>query len=263
MKEIFERLGELAKGDDPHVLVTLVSARGHAPSDPGAKAIVLREGLCLGTIGGGKVEARAILKATELIEEENHGPCLMTWNLQTDIGMTCGGEVTFLFETFRPRRWEIAVFGAGHVSQALVRALLPLDCRVTCVDARAEWIAKLPTDPKLTALALPAPAEYVGKLSPKTHFVVMTQGHATDVPILHAIFTGFPEAPYIGVIGSSLKATKIRSELSTRGISAGLLERLRCPMGLPIGSNDPAEIAVSITAELLQIRDKVRATENG
>ena len=54
--------------------------------------------------------------------------------------MTCGGEVTFLFEGHHAVGWNIVVFGAGHVGQALTRALLPLPCRVAVIDHRAEWV---------------------------------------------------------------------------------------------------------------------------
>ena len=66
-------------------------------------------------------------------------------NLRKDIGMTCGGEVALFFEVYHPDLvWHIVVFGAGHVGQKLCRFLAELDCRVTCVDTRADWLEKLP-----------------------------------------------------------------------------------------------------------------------
>ncbi len=246
---------ELEESGVAFVVVTMVSARGHAPQDPGAKAIVTADGIHWGTVGGGKVEARAIVHARQMIEGKTSNPELIVWNLQRDIGMTCGGEVTYLFEHHSRPSWKIAVFGAGHVAQALVRALEPLECSVICVDARKEWVDRLPSSTKLQALCEPDPRAIVEKLSEDTSFVVMTQGHATDVPILEAIFGKFPNARYVGVIGSDVKALKIKSELRARGVTEELVARLRTPIGLPIGSNHPAEIAISIVAELLQVRD--------
>ena len=277
------------------VTITLVASRGSAPQDPGAKAIVTEKGLHWGTVGGGKIEARAIQFARALISsgspqdpspaqakssgpilvpdsksgpitvpdsksgprtvpDSKSGPRIVTWNLQTDIGMTCGGEVTYLFETHFPRHWKIVVFGAGHVSQALIRVLLTLECQIQCYDHRPEWLEKLPSSEKLTAVCIAQPEELVPQLHQRSFFVSVTQGHAMDVPILEKIFRHHPEAPYIGVIGSDLKAKRIRAELSARGVSDSLLQKLRCPMGLPLGSNSPAEIAISIAAELLQVR---------
>src|SRR4051812_24559559 len=123
MRDFFHRTAELSEKREPFVVVTLLSVRGGAPADPGAKAIVTRAGLDRGTVGGGKVEARAIAHALELIGRRASEPELLVWNLQRDIGMTCGGEVTMLFETHGADRWRVAVFGAGHVAQALVRVL--------------------------------------------------------------------------------------------------------------------------------------------
>jgi xanthine dehydrogenase accessory factor len=172
--------------------------------------------------------------------------------------MSCGGEVTFLFELYRPLSWKIAVFGAGHVAQALVRILEPLSCQLSCIDPRPEWINRLPVGKKnISSLVNPNPADTVKTFDAQTYFVVMTQGHATDRPILLEIFSHFPNAPYIGVIGSKVKAIKLRAELKESGISAIALKKLHCPMGLLIGGNDPHEIAISVAAQLLQIRETI------
>ncbi len=260
MKELLESLRGLHRHGTPHVMVTLLATRGEAPSFVGAKAVISDCGLVAGTIGGGKVESRVITHAKEwLLDNEKIPPQIITWNLQTDIGMTCGGECTFLFEKFRPQSWEIAVFGAGHVSQALVRALLNLDCRVHCFDSRQEWIDRLPVSDQLVAKVVAVPAEVVACLKPGTFFVIMTQGHATDVPVLAELYAHHAEIAYVGAIGSDLKARKLKSELAAKGISAGRLDSLRCPVGLPIGNNSPAEIAISICAELIQVRDRRRS----
>jgi len=81
-------------------------------------------------------------------------------------------------------------------------------------------------------------------------------GHAHDVPILAEIAKHAPDCPYVGVIGSEIKGQKIKKELGEMGISNAFIQKLRVPMGLPFGSNHPYEIAISIVAELLQVRDK-------
>ena len=247
---------ELDAAQTPFVLVTLVSARGHVPQEPGAKAVVTREGLRAGTVGGGKIEARAIAMAKELLEGRDREPRLVKWNLQKDIGMTCGGEAQLLFEIHDGGGWQIAVFGAGHVAQALVRTLVTLDCRVVCSDPRPEWREKLPASPRLRAFA--STEEAMAHSNESTFFVVMTQGHATDVPILTEIYQRFPRAPYVGVMGSAVKAKKMRQDLAANGVSARQLETLKCPIGFRIGGNTPAEISISVVSELLAERDSWR-----
>ena len=98
-------------------------------------------GLIAGTVGGGKVEAKALGLARDLIEQKA-ATRSVEWHLQKDVGMTCGGRVRLYFETFLASDWHIVIFGAGHVAQALIRTLLSLDCRITCVDPRADWLAQ-------------------------------------------------------------------------------------------------------------------------
>lgn len=181
---------------------------------------------------------------------------MVNWNLQRDIGMTCGGEVTFLFEVHHQSFWSVTIFGAGHVSQSLSRVLLPLSCQLTVVDTREEWINKLPEAVNLKTICTPHMFEEVKNFSSDTYFVLMTQGHAFDLPILEEIFKTHPQAPYIGVIGSDVKALKIKNELKEKKFPSDLISRLHCPMGLTLGTNHPQEIAISISAELIQIRDQ-------
>lgn len=260
----FHTAEELERNGVPFVIVTLTGVRGHAPQDVGAKALMTAQGLAFGTVGGGKVEAKCIATSKELLAKlpAPVDPLLVTWNLQRDVGMTCGGEVTYLFETHHRESWHIVVLGAGHVGQAVVRALERLECRVTCIDPRPEWIERLPRSPKIHPVLAEKPEEYLvaakarGEVSSKTFFAIMTKGHATDMPVLFTLFREFPDAAYLGVIGSDVKALKIRAELKASGIAESQVANLHSPIGLPIGSNDPEEIAISIVAELLQVRGR-------
>lgn len=256
----FEKALELEGNGISIVVVTLVASRGYAPQDPGAKAIVSKNGLEYGTVGGGKVEARAITHSQEILAQ-NKGPVEhVTWNLQRDIGMSCGGEVQFVFEKFIPpsseQNWTIAVFGAGHVAQALIRQLLELECKVICIDSRKEWLSKLPQSPRLKIVSCDQEKNAVAEIPQDAFCVVMTRGHATDLPVLETVFKrGLP--PYVGVIGSAVKAIRIKKDLEALGISAEAIKTLHCPMGISINNkNHPAEIAISISAELIQVRGR-------
>lgn len=251
---LWKECADLNQTGESFVMITMTAARGSAPQDPGAKMIVTKDGLHAGTVGGGKVEMAAIKKAQDLLASPNQRPPeTHTWNLQKDIGMSCGGEVTFVFESFKSSHWPIVIFGAGHVAQALTRLLSQLNCQVTCVDSREEWVQKLEG---IKAIHHSEPKEMVKTFSPKSFFLCMTMGHAHDVPILLEIAKHAPECPYVGVIGSEVKGIKIKKELSDLGVEKSFLSKLRVPIGLPIGSNHPYEIAISISAELLQEREK-------
>ncbi len=250
---VWKKASEL---NENFVQITLTNVRGGAPQDIGAKCLVTKDGLAFGTIGGGKVEMKAISYAQNLLNDTKSKKLeTLIWNLQTDVGMTCGGEVTFLFEVFKSDSWKIAVFGAGHVSQALVRVLMKLNCRLTVIDSRKDWLDKLPRDCGTIIHDL-RPETVVKSLSEDHFFISMTQGHAFDRPVLEEIFKNYPKSSYVGVIGSKQKAKVLRSELKNNGVSEEFLSGLRIPIGLPIGKNNPEEISISIAAELLEERDK-------
>ncbi len=254
---IYEQLVALETEGVPFVLVTLVEALGSTPQDTGAKLLATAEGLHAGTVGGGKVEAAALKLAAEILSEPRPAPRFVSWTLKGDVGMTCGGSVKFYLEPHAgSRAWNIAVFGAGHIAQALLPVLLPLPCTVTCIDTRAEWLGRLPRAHNVKVVHAEAPEAAVASLPDGAFLVVMTKGHATDRPILGAALAG-TRFPFIGVIGSDSKAEILRRELLAEGLTQNQVSRFHCPVGLDFGSNHPHEIALSIAAQLLTERDRV------
>jgi len=244
--------GLIARGT-PFVTVILTEREGSVPQNVGSKMIVTTAGLEMGTVGGGRIEARAIQHAQAMIDAGQHCD-LVHWNLNTDIGMTCGGRLRLFFESYLPLSWPIAVFGAGHIAQALTRLLCTLPCQVCCIDSRPEWLNRLPESIK--RVHLDSPAEYVDRLDEATFVVSMTQGHSFDLPILVRIYQSERRFPFVGVIGSKSKAAALRRELRMAGVADAKIN-FHCPVGLPIGSHHPGEIAVSIAAQLLQRRDQL------
>lgn len=238
------------------VVATLVETKGSAPQEKGAKVIVGKTGLLHGTVGGGKIETHVIKWSQAILSEKDKLTDFHEWNLQTDIGMTCGGVVAFYFERIQAKpRWEVAVFGAGHVAQELVRCLLRLDCSVTCIDSRAEWLNRLPEEKNLKKIHVENTASIVNSLSPATFIVSMTMGHAFDLPILEASFQRNC-FPYIGAIGSLAKSKVLRRDLIALGVSSSQLENFFCPIGEDFGNNTPVEISYSVVAQLIKERDK-------
>lgn len=245
---------ELLESGRPFVLVVLTEALGSAPQESGAKMLCDTNGLIYGTVGGGKIEALALKTAADLLANKS-ATGFVDWHLERDVGMTCGGRVKLYFETYRAADWQIAVFGAGHVAQAVVAALLPLECRVVCVDSRQDWLASLPESPRLERRLRQNPAMEIHSLSPDTFVLMMTQGHATDFPVLLECIKREQKFPYVGVIGSKSKRAVLVKELITAGVNPQNADLFICPVGLPLGKSEPAEIAVSVVAQLIQVRD--------
>ena len=253
MQPFWPTFAQLQADGTPFCCVTVVDFAGSAPANRGAKMLVTRDGLRAGTVGGGKIEARALVQARQMLDEARGEPQFAGWNLQTDLGMTCGGTIRLFFESFNLGQWPIAVFGAGHVAQSLVRLLLSLPCALSCFDTRAQWLDQLPDEPKLRRVLTEDLAAQIETLTDQTFVVLMTMGHATDLPILRAALAR--PFPYIGVIGSKNKGRALRRTLLQEGFSPEDCARFFCPLGLPLGSNHTGEIAVSVAAQLLQVRD--------
>ncbi|HXI11980.1 MAG TPA: xanthine dehydrogenase accessory protein XdhC [Thermoanaerobaculia bacterium] len=259
MPTIFEDLVELIDGGIPCVSVTVVDTSGSVPNERGSRMIVTNEGLHRGTVGGGKVEKRAIEEAALLLTtSRRHKTHFVNWSLNKDIGMTCGGSVRLYFEAFNTGSWRIVVFGAGHVANALIRTLVNLDCKLTCVDPREEWLAKLPDAANLTKLLRDDMPAEVHTLAEDAFVVLMTMGHTTDKPILLEILRS-RRFPYLGVIGSEAKAVRLRKDVAEAGLPAEMQRAFFCPIGLSIGTNDPQEIALSVAAQMLQERDRIHS----
>lgn len=262
MFKIFEALHQLHLRQEPHVVATLVQKRGSAPQILGAKIIVTQKGLHAGTIGGGKLEAYCLRKCGQMLEttcEAYLDAHLETINLQRDIKMSCGGEVDIFFEPASFSQWQIAIFGAGHISQELCRVMLSWQCQVSVFDTRAEWLEKLVSAPHINKYMSADLAAEIPQLRAQTYLLVMTQGHQTDVPILAAALSAPEKFAFIGVIGSAVKAQKLKRELAEKGISTEALDRLHCPLGMPFGNDTPAEISISIAAQILSMRDSLAA----
>jgi xanthine dehydrogenase accessory factor len=274
-----ERLAELAASGQPFASVTLVDAVGSTPQDAGSKMLVTAAGLDMGTVGGGRVEAKAISHAQSMLARSPSEPGrldpgmiasrgssprspqsqLLEWNLQRDVGMTCGGVVKLYFETYNHGQWQIAIFGAGHVAAAVVHCLMPLECTVRVIDPRPEWLNRLPASSRLKAILCETPATEVTSLPADAFVLCMTMGHRTDRPILEEIFRQNRRFPYLGVIGSNAKRKVLERELASARVAPEHLQSFHCPIGLNLGSNQPGEIAISVVAQLIEQRDLWRS----
>jgi xanthine dehydrogenase accessory factor len=233
-----------------------VDGRGSIPQIVGARAIFTREGLVHGTVGGGALEAMCQEKARGFLESSSGAKThFERCNLQQDLAMTCGGEVALYFEIERrEREWNIAIFGAGHVAQALCRVLVELDCRMRCFDTRQEWLDRLPRSPRLEACAVAQFSDGIERIVPGSDVLLMTMGHRSDVPILKALHQRGAAVAHVGLLGSDSKAAIVRRELSEAGIEREFIERILCPLGEKFGANTPPEIAIGIASQLLRLR---------
>ena len=246
----------------PGVLVTLVSARGHAPRDAGAKMVVADD-TTWDSIGGGNVEATAVARARALLSSGDTTPTTFTLDLSdrapAEYGVQCcGGEVTVLLEPLAVRP-AVAIFGIGHVGLELARILARHDLDLHLIDSRPHHLGDDVLAPLADADArvhvhheAVLPELVLAELAPGTHVLVMTHDHAEDVALLDAALRAGHLGP-VGVIGSSAKWARFRKTLLADGHDPSAVDGIVTPIGLPsLAGKDPATIAVSVAAGLLQ-----------
>jgi len=256
MTEWIAALAELAASGRPGVLVTVLHVDGSTPRDAGTKMVVTAEGRH-GTIGGGHLELSGIEIARELLAAgrgaEGSDPLVRDFQLGPALGQCCGGVAKLLFEMIVPASWRVAVFGAGHVGKAVVRLLSDLPCRVSWIDAReAEFPAALPAH--VERVVADPPEDAVGDLPAGADVLVMTHSHQLDYQVVEAALRR-GDLPYVGLIGSKTKRARFVARLASRGFPEERIASLTCPIGLPgVGGKLPAEIAIAVAAQLLQLR---------
>jgi xanthine dehydrogenase accessory factor len=146
------------------------------------------------------------------------------------------------------------VCGAGHVAAALAPAAAAVGFEVVVLDDRAEFATptRFPSAARVEVIDDFARVFADVAIDERTYVVVVTRGHAHDFTVVaQALRT---RARYVGLMGSRSKRAKILSALAEDGFSAAEIERLHTPIGIAIGAETPAELAVSITAELIRVR---------
>lgn len=250
---LHRRIAELLQSRAEFVVAAILETKGSSPQKPGTRMIIHRDGSFEFTIGGGTFEAEVIRDGLAAFSSDI--PLVREYKLTVaDLGMYCQGLVKVTFEHYRPLP-QLLVFGGGHVGQALAKLAAASELfRVVVIDDRKEYAARkrhpqsdlaVYTD-RLWEKGVPETDEF-------TYIVIVTRCHATD-QLLVRRYLERPSA-YLGLIGSRAKIRQFYRELEQDGVTSSLLDRVHAPVGLPIGGKSPAEVAISILAEIVQIKN--------
>lgn len=236
----------------PHVLITIAATSGSVPRRAGGKMIVYPDGKISGTIGGGKFESLAIADAIAL--PRHSPPVLKTYPLHEaspdSFGAICGGEVTVFFEPQLPAP-ALTIIGAGHCARALAQLAQTCGWHVTVVDESHAAPEDFPADHR--PIGLSAPEFIAAKIwQDEEALVLVSRNYQLDRDALAAALRNRGMA-YLGMIGSRRKVRRVLDELLAGDFQPNELAGLRAPLGLDLGADHPAEIAVSIFAEILTV----------
>lgn len=235
----------------PFAVATVVKAVGSVPGKAGFKMLVRGDGATVGTVGGAGLEERVKAMALRCLAEKRGDVGrfdLAAWR-PGGLDSVCGGTVEVAIEVVLPVP-HLLLAGGGHVGKAIADVARTLDWRVTVVDARPEYATR-ERFPDVAEVAAAGPEWFAAAdLAPYSHLYVLGHSWRIDTEILKQALPRFPGT--VGVIGSEAKWVQMRDALRKEGVADEALERVRSPIGLPIGAQTPAEIAVAVVAEIVQ-----------
>jgi len=248
----------------PAIVVTVAEARGSTPQAAGARMIITADAIA-GTVGGGRLEFEAMLRAREMIAT-NTAEDRLDMPLGPAVGQCCGGRVVLILrraddaavqalaaleQQERQQAPQVAVFGAGHVGRALVQALAPLPLRILWCDSRPEALAA-PTWDNVETRTSDA-LDLIARCRPGAAAVVLTHSHALDYAIAEAALRR-DDLAYVGLIGSQTKRRRFERWFMARGGTATALARLVCPIGdTGVIDKRPPIIAAFAATEILRV----------
>ena len=269
----------------------VIDSRGSTPQSAGAMMLVDDAANTFGTIGGGCVEAEIRRRAFDLLCRKQTG--LHEFKLDHDYGwddgLICGGTLRVAIselpdadrleaidEAIRartetslpllvdtdtgrvryvlrlPPRPRLYVAGAGHIGQAVARHGIRLDFDVSLFDDRADLLKRFAPDGCRTIDGDMAATLRAAPIDDGCFCVIVTRGHRHDAQVLEAVVDR--GARYVGMIGSRRKVAIVCEELLARGVTTEGLDAVHAPIGLEIGAVTVEEIALSIAAQLVQVR---------
>lgn len=255
MTSIYQALLDLEINSKAASLCTVVKTSGSTPRHSTSKMLVFPDGSIIGTVGGGELENQVILEAKLCLL--NDQPRLIEYKMndpsQGDVGI-CGGQVMVFIEPINPPPL-IVVIGGGHVGKAVTHLAKWLGFRTAISDDRPDFCTPeanpdadffIPTEMK------DIPDNLI--INERTYLILTTRGVSVDIEGLPSLVK--TNAGYIGVIGSKKRWSETIKQLKAQGIINEEISRIHSPIGLEINAETPAEIAVSILAEIIMLYRK-------
>lgn len=243
------------------VLCHILKSRGSTPGKPGWKLIVHPDGSTTGNLGGGAFEALVARDAASLFEPDANSSMTRRYYLTEDAvrgvptGMVCGGFCEVFLEVLEADP-VLLICGGGPVGQALAAQASHLDLELAIAEDRLEFrrAELFPAGTRCLSVDRDFAADFLQPFARRRLIIaIVTRCWETDVAALCGVLRQSPEhLVYLGLMGSSRKIVRVKEEVENRGHDLAAVD-LRAPIGLAIGGETPAEIAISILGEIVQV----------
>lgn len=244
-QNIFKQLSERVENGEKAALAMVTAVGGSTPGKPGIMMAVFEDGSTIGTVGGGKIEFDTIAKARECMASgESKSYHFELEEQKTDI----------FIRAFNPKP-KLVIVGAGHVAYELYKVAGTQNFEIHIVDNRDELCNKerFPEAQIHRGDILGSLRRY--NIDENTYIVIAGPNHEIDEFALEAVLGR--EANYIGMLGSKKKFEKITEHVLERGGKLEQLEAVHTPVGINIGSNIPAELAIAIMAQIIIVKNSI------
>jgi len=256
MDNIYKLLASIQDKKTPAALISVIGTKGSTPRAVGAKMIVISDGTVHGSIGGSAVEALIIQEAMECISSGSYKKVMHNLNdlEKHDTGMICGGKMEFFIEPINLTP-QLFIFGGGHCGYPLARIAHQVGFQYTIIEDRTEY-AKEDRFPDAKEIMI-GNVEQIAKnldTSERDFMAIVTRNHEMDYQTLRQIIK--KPARYIGLIGSKSKKSQIFKKLEKDGFTQQDISQIHAPIGLDIGAETPEEIAISILAEMILVKNR-------
>ena len=248
--DFIQELNSARQSGKAFAAAVITAAEGTTPRHPGTKMIIYEDGSLSGTIGGGEIEQLVIADALACLSARR--PALKTYPVIQSDGKESGRETIYIEPSF-PRA-RLLLCGAGHVAGKLIPLAKMVGFHVTVIDIRNEAMVRERAAAADEFILKDSWAEGLAAVpeSEDSYLIACAFSFEQDEEILYHLLQR--KCAYIGMLASTYKRQTIYNHLLERGISGEKLAEVHSPIGLPIAAETPEEIALSIAAELLQVR---------
>lgn len=250
---LFADAAHMEKQNIPFAMALIIESKGSAPRHDG-QMLIMQDGSILGSVGGGMMERKVIEAALQAIEDGKsqvfHGR--MTRQGQDAVGSDCGGAMS-VFISVHGVRPRLVLIGGGHVNRAIAHAASALNFSLLVADIYAPNLQAQDFPPETKLLLSRSFAEALAQVAPDENTYVVIATNSSDQEVVNLLI----ECPcrYLGLLASRRKVHTFTQHLIAKGIPTEKMAKLRAPIGFDIGAETPAEIAVSVLAEILQVKN--------
>jgi xanthine dehydrogenase accessory factor len=249
---IYQHIDEFVAKHKAAALCIVTDTKGSTPRKIGSKMLVAPNGSILGTIGGGAIEVQVIAEAIEVIKSNK--ALKKSYQLAADLNMQCGGNVEVYIEPVGVRA-KLYIFGAGHIGKALANFAYQVDFDVTLLDFRP--IEFTETELQKYKFIYGDYFETIESMEfdDNSYSTIMSPTHDHDFELLRRL--GKKPFAYLGMIGSKRKVAKVHDTFLKEGyFTEAELNTFDTPMGVEMAAETPEEIAISILAKIIDVRNK-------